>query len=657
MNIIKLFKPLMLVIIFLVSSETASSQIVVERSKDKVVISGVPYYIHLVKKGETAYSISRAYGVTVEELTRENPPAIYGIKEGQALRIPVRSVSDPMPSGAELQQNKRDESKYLYHKLQPGETVYFLSKTYGLSENEIILSNPGIEINKLPVGSEIAIPRKEFMSEKQKFNDQGYKYHKVLKGETLSSIADNYDITVRELRRENRNIRFPHVGDYIRIPTANQVENYETEIVNTDTLLAVAEEQVIMMERPESFTPVNNLNGSLNVAILLPFYLDKNAIRVEIDSSKWMKSKKTYKVINRQEDWIYSGSLGFIEMYEGILLAADTLRSLGVNIDINVFDIKSDTFEITRLIRSGKLDRMDLIIGPVHSRNLSIVASYAKTLGIPVVSPVSFVNNSTLYNNPTLFMASPSLEVAQNTIARKMGDYFDHNFVFYHSDTTGTDQEVRNFKSLIFNELKYRLPYEDIRFKELVFYSRSIFGADSINRLGHALSDQTKNVIIVASEDAPVMSETLMDIHTLSKKYDIKVFGYPYMRNLVNLDPKYFFDLDLMIYSPYWIDYSKKDVKQFNSDFLDKFFTEPSEISFAWEGYDIAYYFLSGLAIHGKEFISHPEIHNPDLLQTEFDFRRKTIFDGFEDQKLFLIRYTNDYEVKLVGENEPYRGW
>ena len=657
MNIIKLFKPLMLVIIFLVSSETASSQIVVERSKDKVVISGVPYYIHLVKKGETAYSISRAYGVTVEELTRENPPAIYGIKEGQALRIPVRSVSDPMPSGAELQQNKRDESKYLYHKLQPGETVYFLSKTYGLSENEIILSNPGIEINKLPVGSEIAIPRKVFMNEKQKFNDQGYKYHKVLKGETLSSIADNYDITVRELRRENRNIRFPHVGDYIRIPTANQVENYETEIVNTDTLLAVAEEQVIMMERPESFTPVNNLNGSLNVAILLPFYLDKNAIRVEIDSSKWMKSRKTYKVINRQEDWIYSGSLGFIEMYEGILLAADTLRSLGVNIDINVFDIKSDTFEITRLIRSGKLDRMDLIIGPVHSRNLSIVASYAKTLGIPVVSPVSFVNNSTLYNNPTLFMASPSLEVAQNTIARKMGDYFDHNFVFYHSDTTGTDQEVRNFKSLIFNELKYRLPYEDIRFKELVFYSRSIFGADSINRLGHALSDQTKNVIIVASEDAPVMSETLMDIHTLSKKYDIKVFGYPYMRNLVNLDPKYFFDLDLMIYSPYWIDYSKKDVKQFNSDFLDKFFTEPSEISFAWEGYDIAYYFLSGLAIHGKEFISHPEIHNPDLLQTEFDFRRKTIFDGFEDQKLFLIRYTNDYEVKLVGENEPYRGW
>jgi hypothetical protein len=107
-----------------------------------------------------------------------------------------------------------------------------------------------------------------------------------------------------------------------------------------------------------------------------------------------------------------------------------------------------------------------------------------------------------------------------------------------------------------------------------------------------------------------------------------------------------------MIYSPYWIDYNKKDVRQFNTDFRNKFLTEPSELSYAWQGYDIAYYFLSGLAIHGREFISHPEIHNPDLLQTEFDFRQKTINDGFENQKLYLIRYTKDCEILLVDQNE-----
>ena len=49
------------------------------------------------------------------------------------------------------------------------------------------------------------------MSDRQKFDDQEkkYIYHKVLKGESLSSIADKYGLTVRELRRENRDLRFP----------------------------------------------------------------------------------------------------------------------------------------------------------------------------------------------------------------------------------------------------------------------------------------------------------------------------------------------------------------------------------------------------------------------------------------------------------------
>ena len=195
------------------------------------------------------------------------------------------------------------------------------------------------------------------------------------------------------------------------------------------------------------------------------------------------------------------------------------------------------------------------------------------------------------------------------------------------------------------------MPYEDIKFKEFLFYSRSIFDNDSINRLSHALSEQSKNIVIIASEEAPVISETIMDVHGLSRRFDIKVFGYPVLREIDNLNPKYLFDLDMMVYSPYWIDYTKDDVKQFNSKFRQKFLTEPLEKSYAWQGYDIAYYFLSGMAMHGKDFIVHPEIHNPELLQTEYDFVRREVRDGFENQKLFMIRYTKDYEVKLVEEN------
>jgi LysM repeat protein len=657
MKIIRQIRVLILLIILIPFNNIGWSQIVVERSKEKVIISGTPYYIHQVKKGETSYSISKAYGIAVEELIRENPPAVYGIREGQSLRIPVRSVTEAKPTvavpGKILQ---KDESKFIYHILKPGETVYSLSKSYGVSENEIIQSNPGIDITKLTLGTEIAVPRRKFMSNQQKFDDQEkkYIYHKVTEGESLSSIARQYGLTLRALRRENRDMRFPQVGDYVRIPGVKSSETEPAELNVTDTVTVAAEVPPVRFNRPSGYTEVRNLSGQLNVAVLLPFYLKENSERIEIDSSTLIKGKKQYKVNRKPEEWIDLRSLDFVEMYEGILLAADTLRSLGLNIKINTFDIDNDSTEVTNLISSGKLSGMDLIIGPVYSHNLSIVAGYAKGLGIPVVSPVALMNNSVLNNNPTLFLTNSSIEIAQKAIAKTIAENYDNNLVFIYSDSLGTDMDVKRFKNLIFNELSYKIPYEDIKFKEFQFFSRSMFDNDSINRLSHALSEKSRNIVIIASEDAPLISETISDIHGLSKKFDVRVFGYPSLLDIENLPPKLFFDLDMMIFTPFWIDYAKPNVKKFNSRFRQIFLTEPLEKSYSWLGYDIAYYFFSGLAINGKDFIAHPEMHNPELLQTKFDFERKTANDGFENQKLILIRYTKDYEVKKVDEDSLF---
>jgi LysM repeat protein len=654
---LKLKAFILVVLLITANCFVAVPQVVVERSKEKVIISGVAYYIHQVKKGETAYSISKAYGVTVEELAKENPPSVFGVNEGQSLRIPVKqenslNQSDIVP----VKKVQKDESKFSYHNMQPGETVYSLSKLYGVSENEIIQSNPGIDINKLSVGYEIAIPKRVFMSDRQKFDDQEKKYifHKVLKGESLSSIAEKYGLTVRELRKENRDLRFPQVGDFVRVPGVKEPEPDIVAPPVTDSVVVVAEAPEVKYQRPVGFTQVKDLEGTLNVAVLLPFYFDENADRIEIDSSKMIKGKRQYKLVKRPEEWIYQKGFDFLEMYQGILLAADTLRALGLNINISAYDIKADTVEITKLISSGRLSGMDLIIGPVYSHNLLIVADYAKNLGIPVVSPVTLMNNSVLINNPTLFMANSSLEVAQKALAKRISENYDNNLVFIHADSIRTDSDVKRFKDMIFKELSYKLPYEEIKFKEFLFYSRSMFDNDSINRLSHALSESTKNIIIIASEDTPVISESLTEIHGLSKRFDVKVYGYPSLLDLDNLDPKLFFDLDLKILTPYWIDYTHRNVKKFNSSYRRKFLTEPLEKSFAWSGYDIAYYFLSGLALNGRDFILNPEKHYPELLQTRFDFVRKEDNAGFENQSLFMIRYTRDYEVLLVEEDSLF---
>lgn len=629
-------------------STVLTAQVPVETSKEKVIISGTAYYIHTVKKGQTAYSIARAYGISVQELTAENPPALYGIKEGQSLRIrAVSSAPKPAVPVATVLREK-DESRFTYHVLKAGETIYSLSRLYGVSDAEILQSNPGIEINKLRVGSEIAIPKRAFMTQKEKFSDQDkkYIYHKVEKGETLSSIAQKYGVTLRVLRRENRNLRFPQVGDYVRVPAEGlQVPEPEEEVAE-DTVAVPVEEPVIKLERPAGFTAIGKLEGTIDVAVLLPFYLKENSVRVNVDSMV-VKGKKQYKYSSRPEDWIYPQSLDFIEMYNGILMAADTLRSLGLDINLITYDISRDTAGVINLIRSGKLDNVDMIIGPVFSNNLRIVSEYAGKLGIPVISPVSLISNSVLSGNPTLFMTNSSIEVAQKTLAREISMYNDNNIVFIHTDSARSDQDVKNYRQFIFNELTQKMPYEEIRFRELIFYPRSAFGNDSINRISHALSENTGNVVVIASEDPPVVSEIITILHGLTRKFDIRVYGYPSMIYLENLDPKIYYDLNQLIFSPYKINYSAQNVRQFNIDYYRKFLTMPLETSYAWIGYDIGFYFLSGLAMHGKQFIEHPEIHNPELLQNEFEFERKSPEDGFENQKLFKTRFSRDYEIRI----------
>lgn len=646
--------PLFLLAVFMSTVFVARAQVVVERTTNKVVISGVPYYLHQVKKGETLYSISRAYMISASEIEKDNPELSQGLKDGQSLKIRVSKVdTEPVSKQVPLPSGPRDEARFHYHVLKQGETVYQLSKIFNVTEQEIIESNPGIDISKLPLGYEIAIPKTNVHIDKPLVTakTQDKYYHRVERGETMSSIARLYGLSIRELRKANGDTRFPQVGDLLIIPGRKPPPEETHMLVTEEEEGEDIPEIMEYRDKPEGYTTFSNLHGSFNVAIMLPFNLAENAKRSEIDSSKSVKGKKIYREIRRGDDWIYPRSLGFVEMYEGMLLAADTLRSLGLNINLKVFDTGADTNEVKRLIRSGKLDGIDLIVGPVHSGVLTLVAAYAGSHGIPIVSPVQLGNNLVLKDNPTLFMANPTIEVAQSAITEKLKEMYANNIILIHSQLPEEFDQVAKFRNLIREGLSQVSNGNEVRVRNMAFVSRSALGRDSLNRLAYSLSDHNGNVVIIASEDSPVMSESITDIHALARKYSINVFGYPAMRYLDNLDHKICFDLGLLIYSPYWIDYSSADVKQFNSVFRKKFLTEPAEASYAWQGYDIMYYFLSGMAIHGKEFLGHPEIHRPDLLHTEFDFRRRSINDGFENHKLYLIRYSNNYNLELVGEN------
>ena len=60
--------------------------------KDTVTVKGKRFVVHHVEKGETLYSLSRQYGVTIDELTEANKCLSNGLKSGQRLKVPVKDA-------------------------------------------------------------------------------------------------------------------------------------------------------------------------------------------------------------------------------------------------------------------------------------------------------------------------------------------------------------------------------------------------------------------------------------------------------------------------------------------------------------------------------------------------------------------------------------
>jgi len=81
---------------------------------------------HVVAAGETLYGISRQYGVSVDAIRLANQVGDAPISVGQVLRIPVTTEPKPEKPIAPL-----------YHDVQPGETAYSIAKKYGISLDDL----------------------------------------------------------------------------------------------------------------------------------------------------------------------------------------------------------------------------------------------------------------------------------------------------------------------------------------------------------------------------------------------------------------------------------------------------------------------------------------------------------------------------------------
>ncbi|MBM3422557.1 MAG: LysM peptidoglycan-binding domain-containing protein [Chlorobi bacterium] len=175
--------------------------------------------IHYVRKGQDLGMIARYYRCEPSEIVRWNNLRNTTLSPGQQLVVfagddaisgaAVLSAADT--SGGESRMKTAPQAaikdRLGQHTVQRGETVTSIARVYGMSIEEISELN-GLRGNmSLQPGQKITVSGAAKKASPNKSSSATVRFHKVRKGDTLFSIADRYGVSVGQLTEWNGIVR------------------------------------------------------------------------------------------------------------------------------------------------------------------------------------------------------------------------------------------------------------------------------------------------------------------------------------------------------------------------------------------------------------------------------------------------------------------
>jgi lysozyme len=182
---------------------------------------GSTYY---VQRGDTLYRIAANCGTTMDAIREANPGVYTTIYAGQVLRMPGGSQDDNNNNNYNHGQDGgwNGGSCYL---VQRGDTLKNIASRYDTTWTELAQLNNIYNYNLIYVGQCLKVPDGNGYHQQpgpQPHDYCGYcsDYYTVRRGDTLRSIADQFDTTVWRLQRLNPNIWNPNIiyaGMVIRV--------------------------------------------------------------------------------------------------------------------------------------------------------------------------------------------------------------------------------------------------------------------------------------------------------------------------------------------------------------------------------------------------------------------------------------------------------
>ena len=621
---------------------------------------------HVVAKGETAYSISKHYGMTLTELYNLNPSAMSGVSEGQVLQVSQSKPTD-----------------FRLHVVQQGETLYSIGSKYGVKAAEIANVNPALDVNAIAVGTVLRIPHTDIPTE-----DEYFYYHRIASGETLYAVAARYNVAQDKITEANANINWQalQVGQIVAVPKNDvYVLTYSShEVQKRETLYSITKQYNISAEQlseanpnvdvyalqrgqvlriphkelaknssPATLDPlyvgsqsdvissdVYNYNAlgkpTLNVAVMLPFDAENELYRLrQARQSGSEPNFKTYR---------------YLEFYQGVRMAADSLYNTGTNIKLHVYDTSNKMTLAT--ISQFTSPNIDLIIGPAKKDEMHSVALMAKANHIPMVLPFSQID-SIINDNPYLFQASVIDTLTSNVVVDKMMvDCMGKNVILL-TCTTKSKVDVMRYERVRQQCQKLGIEYQQIT-----------YDASKSERLLSMLSTEKENVLLMPTASEAQLNSVIVAVASvIDQKNDAQVslYGMGEWLTFQTIEVEVFHKLNTTIYTTFAIDYSNASTNKIMQKYRREYFAEPVAFTpyfqknkgrsgyseYALWGYDVAMQFITALREKGPNIIRNINDVKVGLAQSNFKFSKLSNWGGQVNIGLKKINFAPNNSVTV----------
>lgn len=408
---------------------------------------------HTVEAKETLYSIAKKYGVTVDEIIKQNPKSKDGkLDIGEVLIIPNNQKNSPKIEGKKEEKKSNQKLGKIY--LQPKQTIYSITKQYKITEAQLRKLNPDLD-NHMKIGDAVVLPEENLKKygdvsaqatvtndktdlPKNSVKETESGTYVVQPKDTYYGITRKFGISQKELFSMNEGLeqRGLQAGDVIIIKKGSndvakasqkETKSYELgdyvtyKVQKGDTLLGILKKFNITYEQLSQLNDgvENGLNpgmelrikkienqfaskekGAVNMVIMLPFGFDSN--------------DNKYKNL----------ALDFLA---GAKMAAERSLKNGKKININVIDSESETAVKNSLEQINK-SNTDIIIGPFFKSNVLEVSDHVRKEKIPVIAP--FAHASDMYNQENLVLVETSVRTYTEKIIQEVKQVYSGQKIY-----------------------------------------------------------------------------------------------------------------------------------------------------------------------------------------------------------------------------------